>query len=204
MRVNTCAVVGIAVGFAASPFVPWQLAVLVGWCGQASLLLGWVWLEVTPLNDDATRARSTVEDNSRTAAAITSITASAISIGGVVVGLAKARHVHEPYEALLTVFSILTVLLSWSVVHTMYALRYAHLYYSDTPGGIDFHADPERPDYRDFLYLSFTIGMAFAVSDTDITSRKVRHTVTRHSVLSYFFGAAIIGLTINVMAGWVH
>ncbi len=204
LRVNSCALAGIAGGAAVARFVPWQLASLVGWCVASAMLLLWIWFEVWPLDDDHTRQRSTMEDSSRGAAVIITTSASVVSLVGVVLGLVKARHVAQPYEALLTIASVLTVVLSWSVLHTMYALRYAHIYYTEPVGGVDFHADPERPDYRDFLYLSFTIGMAFAVSDTDITARNIRHTVTRHSALSYFFGAVIIGLTINVMAGWVH
>jgi uncharacterized membrane protein len=88
-------------------------------------------------------------------------------------------------------------------VHTMYTLRYAHLYYRDPEGGIDFNTD-ELPNYHDFAYFAFTIGMSFAVSDTNVMGSKVRHTVTRHALLSYLFGAIIVGTTINVMAGFVH
>jgi uncharacterized membrane protein len=103
----------------------------------------------------------------------------------------------------LTVMAVLAVAVSWVVVHTMYALRYAHLYYREQPGGIDFH-DDEAPDYRDFGYLAFTIGMSFAVSDPDINDRTIRRTVTEHALVSYVFGAIIVGLTINVMAGFIR
>jgi uncharacterized membrane protein len=130
-------------------------------------------------------------------------TASVVSLAGMAMGLIKARQSTQPLEAVLTVVAVLTVALSWCVVHTMYTLRYAHLYYRDPVGGISFHTD-QPPDYHDFAYLAFTVGMAFAVSDTDLTGRQIRRTCTRHALVSYLFGAVIVGLTINVMAGFVR
>jgi uncharacterized membrane protein len=126
-----------------------------------------------------------------------------LSLAGMAAGLAKAQHSARWLEVVLTVMSVSAVVLAWGALHTMYTLRYAHLYYSDPEGGIDFH-DPEPPSYHDFAYLSFTIGMAFAVSDTDITDARVRRTVLRHSILAYLFGAVIVGVTINVMAGFIR
>jgi uncharacterized membrane protein len=102
---------------------------------------------------------------------------------------------------LLTVGSVLTVALSWPVVHTVFALRYAHEYYTTTrPGGIDFKSGQYKPDYGDFTYVAFTVGMTFQVSDTDIGNRLIRHTVLRHALISYLFGAIIVALMVNVMA----
>ena len=97
---------------------------------------------------------------------------------------------------------MLTVLLSWSLVHTLFALRYARLYYADGAGGIDFKND-DAPDYADFAYVAFTVGMTFQVSDTDIQLRGIRRTVLGHALLAYVFGTVIIAVTINVIAGFV-
>ena len=97
--------------------------------------------------------------------------------------------------------ALLSVSLSWIVVHTVYALRYAHLFYTGD-GGIDFPGT-KAPGYGDFAYLSLTIGMTFQVSDTDVSSHDVRMTVLRHALLSYLFGFAVIALTINVVAGLI-
>ena len=94
-------------------------------------------------------------------------------------------------------------LLSWAVVHTVFALRYAHLYYTDTPGGIDFKQEP-MPDYHDFAYVAFTVGMTFQVSDTDINTRPMRRAILRHALLSWLFGAIIVAMTINLIAGLVR
>jgi uncharacterized membrane protein len=84
----------------------------------------------------------------------------------------------------------------------VFTLRYAHEYYTEPVGGIDFKTD-EPPDYQDFAYVAFTIGMTFQVSDTDVQGRKIRRTVLKHSLLSYLFGAVILAVLINVIAGIV-
>ena len=131
------------------------------------------------------------------------LTASVISLVGVGCGLAKAGHVELPMEVALTVVGVLSVMLAWSVVHSMFTLHYAHQYYSEPVGGIDFPGDT-APDYLDFAYFAFTIGMSFAVSDPNVTSPVVRRMVLRHALLSYLFGTVIVGFTINVIAGFIH
>ena len=85
------------------------------------------------------------------------------------------------------------------VVHTVFALRYAHEYYTAPIGGVDFGDDLGKPDYIDFAYLAFTIGMTFQVSDTAVTSRTTRRTVLRHALLAYLFGAIIVAVLVNVI-----
>ena len=82
----------------------------------------------------------------------------------------------------------------------MHALRYARLYYSDSPGGIDFNQS-EAPSYVDFAYLAFSIGMTYQVSDTNLETRKIRTTALQHSLLSYLLGAVILAMTINLIIG---
>jgi len=73
--------------------------------------------------------------------------------------------------------------------------------FSTSPlGGIDFKNDGDPPDYQDFAYVAFTVGMTFQVSDTDVQARTIRRTVLRHALLSYLFGAVILAVTINVIA----
>ena len=96
----------------------------------------------------------------------------------------------------------MTVVLSWSAVNTMFTLRYADLYYQGS-SAVDFgYRDPDdRPDYRDFAYLAFTIGMCYQVSDTTLRDRGIRRTVLVHALVSYVFGVVIIAAGINVVAG---
>ena len=69
--------------------------------------------------------------------------------------------------------------------------------------GIAFPGE-DQPDYRDFAYYAFTVGMSFAVSDTDVTSREIRRITLRHALVSYLFGTVIVGLTINVLATFIQ
>ncbi len=203
LRVNVCAAIGLAVGLIAAPFSPWQLSLLVGWIGLTTSLLSWIWVEIAGCDAATTQARSTVEDDSRITAVAVMVTASVVSLVGVGFGLAKARHVGVGMELALTAVAVLAVVFSWCVVHSMFTLRYAHQYYTSPVGGIEFPGD-EAPDYRDFAYFAFTLGMSFAVSDTNVTSRTIRRITLRHALISYLFGTVIVGLTINVIAGFIQ
>ncbi len=83
---------------------------------------------------------------------------------------------------------------------------YAHAYYLDPVGGIDFKAkgDEGDPDYRDFAYVAFTVGMTYQVADTDVTQRTVRHLVLGHALLSFMFGAVILATVVNLIAGLLN
>ena len=101
--------------------------------------------------------------------------------------------------------SVLAVICSWFLVHTVFIFRYAHIYYGsgDKPvGGLDFPGDDE-PDYLDFAYFSFIIGMTSQVSDVDITSSVMRRLALLHGILSFFFNAVIIALSINIISGLI-
>lgn len=106
-----------------------------------------------------------------------------------------------------TIVSLSPVLLSWILLHTTFAIRYAHLYHDHNKlntgsniGGIDFPAK-EQPDYIDFAYFSFVIGMTFQVSDVTVSSRVIRRFVLLHSLISFVFNTIIVALTINTIAG---
>lgn len=106
-----------------------------------------------------------------------------------------------------TIVSISPVLLSWILLHTTFTIRYAHLYHDHNKlntgsnvGGIDFPSK-EQPDYMDFAYFSFVIGMTFQVSDVVVSSRVIRRFVLMHSLISFVFNTIIVALTINTIAG---
>jgi uncharacterized membrane protein len=202
--VAVCAGVGVVAGGVLALVAPWELAVLTGWMSTGVLLLTWIWLEIGRLDAAGTAAVATSEDDSRTAARIVLVVASVVSLIVVVAALHHGAGVSTRTEIALTVAALAGVVTSWLVVHTMFVLRYAHLYYGgDAVGGLVFPGD-EAPNYRDFAYLGFTVGMTFQVSDTEVTEGSVRATVLRHSLLSYLFGTAIIASTINVLAGLVR
>src|SRR5207249_477528 len=132
------------------------------------------------------------------------VSASVASLVGVVFGIVKAHQSERVLDVVLTSASVLTVALSWAIVHTVFALRYAHQYYTPPVGGIDFKSGEYEPDYRDFAYLAFTVGMTYQVSDTEVGRREMRRTVLRHALLSYVFGAIILALVVNVIASLLN
>ena len=202
-RLIVVVLAGAAAGGVAAALTAWQLAVLIGWGVSAATFVVWVWSSVAQFTPDQTRELSTREDDGRLATTILLLSASVVSLVGVALALFKASNANTPDQAALTVAAVVTVGLSWVVVHTVFTLRYAREYYTRPEGGIDFKADNEDPDYQDFAYLAFTIGMTFQVSDTDVQGRKIRRTVLKHSLLSYLFGAVILAVVINVIAGIV-
>jgi uncharacterized membrane protein len=191
----------VVVGLATVPFAPWQLAPLAGWIAGSAWWLVSVWLKLHRLTPDQTQSLATREDDSRFAAELLLISASVASLLGTAFALIKASQSEGRGKAVLTAVALLTIVVSWGTVHTMFALRYARLYYAQPVGGIDFKTREERPDYRDFAYVAFTVGMTFQVSDTDIQSRIIRRAVLRHSLLSYLFGAVIVAVAVNTIAG---
>jgi uncharacterized membrane protein len=100
-------------------------------------------------------------------------------------------------------FAVATIALSWTAVHTSFALHYAHEYYRGRkPGGLQFPSgtDGEKPDYWDFVYFSFVIGMTAQVSDVGITDKIIRRTATVHGIISFVFNTALLALTVNIAA----
>jgi uncharacterized membrane protein len=199
-RVGTAASLGTAMAVTAALLAPWQVAVLAGWNVAASTFLIWVWATVARLTGEETEAVATKEDPNRALADLTLVGASVACLVGVGFTLLKAAHTDGAGAALLVALAVLSVVESWAVVHTVFTLRYARLYYTPPLGGIDFN-EHLRPDFTDFAYLAFTIGMTYQVSDTDLTTRAIRRTVLRHSLLSFLFGTFIVAVTINVVAG---
>ncbi len=100
-----------------------------------------------------------------------------------------------------------SVALSWLTIHTLFAMVYAKHYFDPKqPGGIDFNArgsEPEQPCYKDFFYVAFAVGMSFAISDTNLTSTRLRATALGHGLLSFVFGSIIVASVVNLLAAGV-
>lgn len=203
VRLLVVVAVGLVAGGVVAAWGAWQFSVLAGWDGVAASFLAWVWLSVAKFTPEETADFATREDDSRVATSILLLSASVVSLIGVGLDLFKASDAHDAGRVALTMIAVLTVALSWAVVHTVFALRYAHEYFTEPIGGIDFKTRTELPDYGDFAYVAFTVGMTFQVSDTDVQVRKLRRSVLRHALLSYLFGAVILAVMVNVIAGVV-
>jgi uncharacterized membrane protein len=186
-------------------FVPWQLTVLVAWDVAAVLVVGTVWIAIGRLTPEETAEFALSEDDTRTGTHLLLLGAALVSLVGVVLAFLKANEGAHHEEVLLEAFGVFTIVCSWLLVHTVFALRYAHVYYTEPEGGIDFKSKgAERPDYIDFAYTAFTVGMTFQVSDTDVTRREMRRQVLQHALISFLFGAVILATTVNVIASLLN
>jgi uncharacterized membrane protein len=198
VRILIAVVLGVAVALVVGNTVGWRFA-LAGWIVTAAVYVVWTRLLLGGLDADQTREYVTREDPTRWVADAVIVSASIASLGGVgYVVAAGSRSGAGAVEA--AVVGILTVAASWFAVHTLFTVHYARLYYSDEPGGINFH-DTEPPRFRDFAYVAFTVGMTFQVSDTEICLTSIRATVLRHALLSYLLGAVVLAVTVNLIAG---
>src|SRR5664280_205206 len=189
-------------GAAAAAVGAGRSAPLIGWDILAVVFCAWVWSTVWRLDAKSTASHAQSENPGRDLADVVLLgaaVASLIAVGVVLFGAGHANGSLKYLQAGLALVSV-SVSVSWTLVHTVFTLRYARLYYSGRAGGIDFNeADP--PQYSDFAYLSFTIGMTFQVSDTNIESKQIRRMALRHAWLSYPLGVVIISASINLVAG---
>jgi uncharacterized membrane protein len=198
-RVAVSAAFGLVAGVVAAFFTVPQAAALIGWdVAAVSFLLG-VWLTIGRLDPEATQRRATRLDPSRELADAIVVTAGIAILAAVALVLVRAGDAHGGTKAYLLTIGLVSVVFSWLAVHTVFTLIYARLYYGDEVGGIEFNEE-DGPDYVDFAYLAFTIGMTFQVSDTNLTAKVVRRAALRHALVSYLFGAVIIALVINIVA----
>jgi uncharacterized membrane protein len=187
---------GIAAGSVAGIAKGWEVAGLVGWIAAAAVFLLWTWVSIWPLDASDTARLSQREDASDP---VRDLVLLIVAVGALVSVSMVIFHAHQS-GPLKTVLGVACVAASWLVVHTIFTLRYAKLYYADPKGGLDFKQDSD-PTFRDFAYVAFTVGMTFQVSDTDVQKPQIRATVLRHALLSFVFGAVIIAVTINLVAG---
>ena len=192
LGVAAAVVVGLTAG--------WPYAPATGWIVAAVVYLTWTWLIVGRLDPQATSAHATryrEDDSTPWILDLAVLLASVASLGGVgylLVAGSKGGDVDA------VVVGALSVIAAWLTVHTIFMLSYARLYYTGAEkGGIDFHQECD-PNYADFAYLAFTLGMTYQVSDTDIHDRRIRTMALRHALLSFLFGAIILAITINLVA----
>ena len=172
-RAGIAAVFGAAAAICIGAWVDWRYAPACGWIVAAAVFLCWTWAVIARMSPSRTAAHATREDPTRVATDI----AGPVGVGSVAA--------------------------AWLVVHTIFTLRYALLYFADPQGAVDFN-QTDAPAYADFAYLAFTIGMTYQVSDTDLKTHAIRTTALRHALLSYLFGALILAVAVNLIAGLAH
>lgn len=178
----------------------WDFALIAGWAAASITYIVWVWAMIGHMDAATTASHATREDPTRPVADLLIVLASIASLGAIVFLLIGTSGARQSVQVVVAVFAVFGVALSWFLIHTLFTLRYASLYYHGVDGGVDFN-QKEPPSYGDFAYLAFTLGMTFQVSDTNLTTREVRMTAFRHGLLSYLFGSVILASLINLIAG---
>jgi len=200
--------VSLIVGILVGVFMPVEgvmLRILAAWNAAGWLYIALLGVMMFRCEVAGIRKQASLEDESRSAILVLTILASAatmVAVGAQLAGLSKAKGFEG---VLLFTLSFSTILVSWFLVHFVFALYYAHEFHSETRrsggsgAGFDFHGQ-KSPDYLDFLYLSLVIGTTAQTSDIDITSRETRRTVMLHGLLSFFFNTTVIALVVNLTA----
>jgi uncharacterized membrane protein len=197
--------ISAAIGIALILLCPtdWWLAtrLLIGWNVGVALYLVLALRMMWIAQVRHIRLRAKLQDEGQLALLGLTAAAALASLGAIValLGSTGASDRQPAHLAL----AISTILLSWFFTHIMFALHYAHEFYDENDGqggGLIFPGDLKEPDYWDFVYFSFVIGMTSQVSDVAITCRPIRHTVAAHGIISFIFNVALLALTVNIAA----
>jgi len=202
-RLGMSALVGLAVGLA-----PWSFSALVrgllGWCCGAGVYLGLAWWLAQRFDARRTRERALSLDPPSAWLLTVMLLAVAVSVAVIVMLLQQGKTLSVMPRTLHVALGCVALAESWLLIHTLYAFHYAHRYYQSQAHtrGLEFPGQQE-PDYFDFLYYAFVLGMAAQVSDVQVCSRQMRRITLMHSVLSFAFNMVVLALSINVIAGLV-
>jgi uncharacterized membrane protein len=200
MRLLAAAVTGVVAGGAVGAVWGWAFLPLVAWVVASGVFLLWTWTALWPLDGPDTELLAQREDPSQALADVVLVIAAVAALLAVALVISRSSQDHGVAAAARTVLGVLSVAGAWAVLHTTFTLKYTREYYRAPAGGISFNQD-DLPASRDFAYLAFTIGMTFQVSDTNISTCRIRSLALRQALLAYLFGAVIIAVTINLLAG---
>jgi len=179
------------------------------WDVFAFCVLALAWMTIITTPPHKCRSRAQMQDVSRTVIFVFVVLAACAGLFAVgFLFFGNKGVVQRPHFLLHLLMSLVAIISSWMLVHTVFGLRYAHTFYGDPDGaagpqqhagGLEFPGG-RLPDYMDFAYFSFVIGMTFQVSDVQITSREFRKLVLLHGMLSFGFNTVILALTINTVS----
>jgi len=197
-RLTVMVLAGLGAAAATAVFGAWVYAPAVGWTVAALIYNLWVWLTIAPMDNAHTAAHAQEEDPGRNTSDLLILLAALGSLAAVVLVMVGGKDVAGGGKLLLALLAMTSTAMSWLLVHTLFTLRYAEIYYAGEPGGIGFNQDAP-PQYTDIAYMAFSVGMTYQVSDTNITSRHMRSAVLRHSLLAFVFGTGILATTINLV-----
>jgi uncharacterized membrane protein len=203
-RLLLSAVLGLGVALAIPGPLPSAMRAAIGWDTAIAMFLLLILVMAGRATPASMRARAELEDQTRWAILALMAGAAFFSMFAVLGVLHEAHGAGGRVSVELAVFAGLTILLSWSFAHMIFAVHYAHEFYSAperNPPGLLFPDKCADPDYWDFLYFSFVIGMTSQVSDVQVATQPWRRLVLAHGIMSFLFNTVILALSINLMAG---
>jgi uncharacterized membrane protein len=194
----------IAIGFALALLLPgewrWSTRFLIGWNLGVTLYLAHAFFDIVRFDIKGVSQRAATEDEGALLILVLTVAAAIASLAAIVAELGSAQASAGGTKAILFLHAAVTILLSWTFIHVIFAFHYAHAYFGEgdeRAGGLDFPGRG-KPDYWDFVYFSLVVGTTFQTSDVNITSKWIRRTVAAHGVVSFFFNVAILTLTVNI------
>jgi uncharacterized membrane protein len=193
----------IAMGFIAYAVMPgdWRTVTraLLGWDVALALYLVLTLTMMAGKPAAEIRKQSALQDEGAFAIMVLVVIASMTSLGAIFAELASDGD--TPATPWAHIVAIATVVLSWCFIQTIFALHYAHDFYGDgkRANGLKFPGD-DKPDYWDFMYFSFVVGMTFQVSDVAVTNKWIRRSVVVHGIVSFFYTTTVVALTVNMAA----
>jgi uncharacterized membrane protein len=198
-RLFLAAVLGVVIGLVLPSEWRPTTRLLVAWDAGVGLYLVLAFTAMATADIARIRRRAALLDEDRIPFLMLTAGAALAILGAIVAELGAKETGHAPAQLVL---AVVTIALSWGFTHTIFALHYAHEFYIENrykDGGLAFPGN-EQPDYWDFLYFSLVIGMTSQVSDVAVTAKGIRRTVSAHGVVSFFFNAALVALTVNIAA----
>ena len=180
---------------------------MIVWVSYALSQIILSWITITAVHPIKMQAQAKLQDSNRTLIFLFVLGAALASLFVVLLLLKSTKELSGLELRSHILMSIASVACSWIMVHTLFVFRYAHLYYGDPEKkgekyaeGLQFPEEKE-PDYLDFCYFSFVIGMTFQVSDVEISSRRIRRLALLHSIIAFGFNTVIVALSINIISG---
>lgn len=180
---------------------PALLRLLIGWMGFAFVYNALCWVIITTAPVELIKKKAGQEDGSKAFVFGMILLATFASMFAVLMLIISKPYL-EVNEAILVLTVIFAMILSWSLVHTLFTFHYAYKFYSEGSRGegLKFPGN-EQPDYWDFAYFSFVIGCTFQVSDVGISNKSIRRVALFHGLLSFALNTFVVALTINIIAG---
>jgi uncharacterized membrane protein len=192
--------ISLAIGVASLLVLPESLRIatrlLIGWDISIAFYIMLAFVLFLSCDSERIRKLAALQDDGRFLILILTAIAAFATIFAIVMELGI-----KPQRMPQLILAVVTIVLSWSAIHTTFALHYAHEYYrSRNIGGLAFPGGEQDPDYWDFVYFSFVIGMTAQVSDVGITDKIIRRTATAHGIASFIFNTALVALMVNIAA----